>query len=223
MVALAVVGLLTTGARAEDRAKAREMFKVGMQHYDLAEYKEALVAFKEAYRNYEEPTILFNIGQCYRQLGDKEQAIRFYRTFLIKQPDSPRKAEVRDLIDKLEKMVAEERKTTAQPPQGTIPPPSSREPERAMPPPTITPTAPPGETAPTATPSTPTTTTSAPAAAVTASAPEKSERTPIYKKWWLWTAVGVVAVGVGVGVGVGLAAGGSTPTASTTYGTLHPF
>ena len=29
-------------------------------------------------------------------------------------------------------------------------------------------------------------------------------RTPIYKRWWLWTAVGVVAVGVGVGLGVGL-------------------
>ena len=30
-------------------------------------------------------------------------------------------------------------------------------------------------------------------------------RTPVYKKWWLWTAVvGVAAVAVGVGLGVGL-------------------
>jgi iron complex outermembrane receptor protein len=38
--------------------------------------------------------------------------------------------------------------------------------------------------------------------AVTAGAPPR--KTPLYKKWWLWTAVGVVAVGVGVGLGVGL-------------------
>ena len=29
---------------------------------------------------------------------------------------------------------------------------------------------------------------------------------PLYKKWWLWTAVGAAAVGIGVGLGVGLAA-----------------
>ena len=30
-------------------------------------------------------------------------------------------------------------------------------------------------------------------------------RTPVYKKWWLWTIVGVVVAGAAVGVGVGLA------------------
>jgi hypothetical protein len=28
--------------------------------------------------------------------------------------------------------------------------------------------------------------------------------TPVYKKWWLWTTVGVVVVGVGLGVGLGI-------------------
>ena len=45
---------------------------------------------------------------------------------------------------------------------------------------------------------------------------------PVYKKWWLWTAVGVVVVGIGVGLGVGLS-GGSTPTVQTTLGTVKPF
>lgn len=35
-------------------------------------------------------------------------------------------------------------------------------------------------------------------------APAAAESTPVYKKWWLWTLVGVVAVGAGVGLGVGL-------------------
>jgi tetratricopeptide (TPR) repeat protein len=30
-------------------------------------------------------------------------------------------------------------------------------------------------------------------------------KTPVYKKWWLWTLVGVAAAGVAVGVGVGVA------------------
>jgi tetratricopeptide (TPR) repeat protein len=38
-----------------------------------------------------------------------------------------------------------------------------------------------------------------------ATAPAPTARTPLYKKWWLWTTiVGVAAVGVGVGVGVAL-------------------
>jgi tetratricopeptide (TPR) repeat protein len=40
------------------------------------------------------------------------------------------------------------------------------------------------------------------------------KKTPVYKKWWLWTAVagGVVAIGLGVGLGVGLTRGRSTPS-----------
>ncbi len=41
-------------------------------------------------------------------------------------------------------------------------------------------------------------------------------RTPIYKKWWLWTIVGVAVVGVSVGVGVGV--GSRTSAASSPFG-----
>src|SRR5262249_18699687 len=41
-----------------------------------------------------------------------------------------------------------------------------------------------------------------PAPQVQVSAP--LQPTPVYKKWWLWTVVGVVPVGVAVGVGVGV-------------------
>lgn len=36
--------------------------------------------------------------------------------------------------------------------------------------------------------------------------PDSSRGTPVYRKWWLWTAVGVVVAGVAVGAGLGLAA-----------------
>jgi tetratricopeptide (TPR) repeat protein len=42
-----------------------------------------------------------------------------------------------------------------------------------------------------------------PAARGTDEAPS-SEPVPVYKKWWLWTIVGVVVVGAGLGIGLGL-------------------
>src|SRR6185295_9104407 len=49
---------------------------------------------------------------------------------------------------------------------------------------------------------------------VTAAPSPPTERKPIYKKWWLWTTVGVVAVGVGLGVGLGLGLAPSGPPSS---------
>jgi tetratricopeptide (TPR) repeat protein len=52
----------------------------------------------------------------------------------------------------------------------------------------------------------------APAAAVSA-APVKAEK-PIYKKWWLWTTVGLGAAALAIGLGVGLTQA-SSPTERT--------
>jgi tetratricopeptide (TPR) repeat protein len=53
----------------------------------------------------------------------------------------------------------------------------------------------------------------APAAPISVAARETRPRTPIYRRWWLWTTLvgvaAVVAIGVGVGVGVGLTQGQS--------------
>jgi tetratricopeptide (TPR) repeat protein len=58
-------------------------------------------------------------------------------------------------------------------------------------------------TPPPATVTPPPATVSAPPATVIApAASEAKSRKPIYKQWWLWTAVGVVVAGAAVGVGV---------------------
>jgi tetratricopeptide (TPR) repeat protein len=77
--------------------------------------------------------------------------------------------------------------------------------EQQQPAPSPTPTAPPAAVvAPQAT------------AVTAAPAPRK---TPVYKKWWLWTIVGVAAAGLAVGLGVGLAPP-SSPTPSSFNPTL---
>jgi hypothetical protein len=190
-------------AHGEDRGRARELFKSGSQHFKLGEYGEALTAFKEAYRNFEDPTILFNIAQCHRQLNQKPEAIRFYRTYLSELPKAPNRDEVRQLIAMLETALAQETAARTVPPSGTLgtPPRNDAEPR---PEPSVTPA-----------------TIESPRADVVRAAPT---RTPVYKKWWFWTAVGgavVVAVGVGVGVGLALSPGPSAPSVTPMDGVFR--
>jgi tetratricopeptide (TPR) repeat protein len=133
LLALLLLLALAPSAWAEDRAAARAAFQRGTQHYDLSEYEQALESFKAAYRNFEEPTFLFNIAQCYRQLGNHEKALRFYRTYLIKVPNAPNREEVRQLIAQLNRAIEEEKHSKA------MPPPSPMQPVAPLPEPTVTP------------------------------------------------------------------------------------
>src|SRR5262245_8771717 len=99
-----VLGLcLTLGvAHAENKQAARDAYKEGSRLYDLMDYRGALEAFKKAYVNYEEPTLLFNIAQCHRYLGQKNEAVVTYKNYLRKSPNAANADEVRKLITQLE-------------------------------------------------------------------------------------------------------------------------
>ena len=84
----------------KQEAKAR--FVSGQSHYNLNEFAEALLDFKEAYRLLPDPVFLYNLGQCERQLGHLEEAVRFYRSFLREQPKAPNRQEVVHKIDEME-------------------------------------------------------------------------------------------------------------------------
>jgi tetratricopeptide (TPR) repeat protein len=64
----------------DDKHIAQDAFRDGTRLYDLADFKDALEAFKKAYFHFEDPAFLFNIAQCYRQLGNSSESIRFYKT-----------------------------------------------------------------------------------------------------------------------------------------------
>lgn len=178
--------LLGGTARAEDREVARAEYRQGSQLYDVGEYKQALDSFKAAYRDYQDPTFIFNIAQCYRQLGDIAQAGREYRMYLVKMPDASNRDDVRALISKLEVTLAQEQAAKAAPPPGTASP-SGMQP--AMP---AT-----SNKQPTTADSTLT---------ATAAGPRPRTRL-IAKQWWFWTSTAAVVVGVSVGLGVGLTVG----------------
>jgi tetratricopeptide (TPR) repeat protein len=210
---LALLLVVTATAHADERAKAREAFRLGRQHYALREYKEALTAFQEAYRHYEDPSFLFNIAQCERQLDHRAEAIRAYRMYLVNASDAGNREEVRQIIAKLEHDLDAEHAAQA----AKAPPPPTLTPTSA---PTPTPTPPPATTV-TATTTTATTNGSVLIETTKPARPDK----PAYKKWWVWTLVGVaVAGGAAAGLAVGLTRNnGSSPTAMTSFGTASPF
>jgi tetratricopeptide (TPR) repeat protein len=118
-------------ARADNKTAARESFREGTRQYDLNEFKLALDAFKRAYLQYEEPAFLFNIAQCHRQLGEKPEAVKFYRTYLRKVPAAQNRDEVERIIATLEAAI--EQSVKAKPPTGTIDPNTKPAPEPASP------------------------------------------------------------------------------------------
>lgn len=192
LAAALAVAVLGTSAFAQNKDKAREAYLRATQQYELGEYAQALDGFKDAYRNFEDPAFLFDLAQCHRQLGDSRQAIHEYRMYLLKLPDAPNQRMVLDIIAKLERSAI---------PRRVAPPeePSASEPIAT----------PPALTAPT--PSV----VVAPQVQMEARSP-----TPLYKRWWLWTAVGAAAV-VAIGVGVGVSRSPATPTANTALGTFR--
>ena len=79
-----------------ERAKA--LFLVGNQHYNLGELAQALEMYKRAYQIKPLAEFLFNIAQCHRKLGEHKDAITMYQSYLVGVPDAQNKALVDELI-----------------------------------------------------------------------------------------------------------------------------
>ena len=203
-VLISTLVLMAASSRGDDSSvQAKRLFTSGRQHFDLGEYRDALRDFKEGYRLKDDPVFLYNIAQCHRLLNENTDAIHAYKVYLQRAPNAPNRGEVERKIAALEEAVASQQKASTTPPTGVLAPDRQGATTQETPPPT--------ENKPAGTD-----TTSHAASSdntLTKSAPDRAQPTPVYKKWWLWTAVGVVVVaGVGVGLGVGLTRNSSSGT-----------
>ena len=171
VVVMALASTTVSKAWGEDKAAARAAFAEGQRRYDLNEFEAALENFKRAYLAFEDPAFLYNIAQCHRQLGNKNESVKFYRSYLRKVPDASNADEVKTIVATLETEIAAEKAAAAHPALSTPPP-----------------TAPPAVVA----------------APVTAPLVVEKPSTPAYKKWWVWTIVGVAAAGAATGLAIGL-------------------
>lgn len=227
-------------ARAAEPGDAKARYMSGQNHYNLNEFSEALQDFKEAYRLHPDPAFLFNIAQCERQLGDFDEAIKFYRSYLRNKPDASNAREVQKKIDELKALSEAKRKSKEGAPQSVIPPTTQpaeiTAPPRAVEPPvapvaplTPPPTASPSPAssaaaaaapAPSLTPNA-TATPATPGVDLTASSTSASSDEPIYKKWWLWAGAGAVVVAIVV-VAI-VASSGSASAPSSPLGNQKVF
>jgi tetratricopeptide (TPR) repeat protein len=64
------------------RAQARAQVKKAQLDYKLARFEQALAEYSRAYELYPTPALLFNLGQCHRNLKNHERAIFFFEGYL---------------------------------------------------------------------------------------------------------------------------------------------
>jgi tetratricopeptide (TPR) repeat protein len=98
------------GPSSDGVAEARRRSGQGTALYNLGRYKEALGEYEAAYLAAPAPELLFNIGQCHRKIGNRKEALSFFRTYLRNAPRARNRAEVEARIAELD---AEERRSAS--------------------------------------------------------------------------------------------------------------
>jgi tetratricopeptide (TPR) repeat protein len=226
-----VLSLLTLGSRAaraagDDEKAARALYESAEKKFNVGKFAEALTDYQAAYEAKPLPGFLFNIAQCYRNMGNYERARFFFRRYLSIEPKAPNHRRVEELISEMTKQMEAQAGAPASP----TTPPSTAAPPSTSPPPAETPAGEtkPGEPAAAAPPEpkpaeplpaapAPHEDASSSAAAVVTATPPAPESHPVYTRWWFWTGVGAVVVGGAV------AAFFLTQPKTVTPGTLQPI
>jgi len=205
--------------------QAKRIFLNGVQLFDAGSYNQAIRRFKEALRLYDNPRIHARIALCYRWLGDNLKSLMHYETFLrLGAASGPSvaerrlRAEVQGMVKRLLRRISRLRVTISRPVGAEIringrrvgAPPFDREIRLNHGQNNVTiiakgyypfrrdVTLKPGEKR-----------------ALRATLVKHKVRikvvhhraTPLYKKWWFWTVVGVVVAGTATGLGVGFGYG----------------
>jgi hypothetical protein len=174
-LALALGAARADAAGDQRELKAREDFAAGR-------YQQALDAFAKLYAETLHPTYLRNIGRCYQNLGDPDQAITSFREYLRKHKTitADERAEVEGFIAEMEALQKKKAAAAAEPHPDNATAQSS----------TITPlpTAPEPKSSGTAD------------ALVTKPSAPAAEEPSVFSRWWFWTIVGAAAIGAGLGI-----------------------
>ena len=117
---------------------ADDAYEEGRRLYDLREWDQAILKFKEAYRIRPDAKSLFNVAQAYRLKGDCIEAINFYRTYKRNFPKEKNLAKANKFITELEPCA----KKQATKPEPVQPEPVQPEPEPVQPDPVPSPAVP---------------------------------------------------------------------------------
>lgn len=103
-----------------DFAKAKALFERGEAFYKLGEYEKALAEYREAYLVSKAPLLLLNIAQCYRYLGEYEEAKHNYEAFVREDPTSPYRKEMDNKIAEMETILEAKRRDADKTPASLV-------------------------------------------------------------------------------------------------------
>jgi len=177
--AIAILCLFTLQASADTAGDAKSHYQRATSLFAVGDFGPAAIEYEAAYKLKPDPALLYNAAQSHRLAGNLERALVIYKNYINLYPKASNLSEVRAQITKLESAVAADESAKRSPPHSVVLQPSGRE------------EAPPAAPAQAAPPPAP-----APQTAQQNETPAKNDK-PVYKKWWLWTAVvgGVLVVG----------------------------
>jgi hypothetical protein len=196
MAVLLVASLLSVSASAaagggDDEKEARRLFERAELEFNVGKFAEALTDYQSAYEAKPLPGFLFNIAQCYRNMGNYERARFFFRRYLALDPHASNRHRVDELIAEMSRQldakVAES--SAVMPPSANPPPAVEPTPVDAPAPAGLAPAVSTSSSVPA-----PAEPNGASASLVAATAPPRARR-PVWKRWWFWTGVAVVAGG----------------------------
>jgi tetratricopeptide (TPR) repeat protein len=83
---------------AQRKAEAKHLADEATRKYNLGQFQEALDGYSKAYETFPAASLLFNLGQCHRSLGNHERAVFFYEGYLREKPNAPNRDVVEELL-----------------------------------------------------------------------------------------------------------------------------
>jgi tetratricopeptide (TPR) repeat protein len=100
---LAISGAATPALaqKKTDEQQAKALYQKAETHFRLREFEEAITALKESYRLLPDPVLLYNLGKCYRELKQYEEAASYFENYLKKDPRAKNRAEIEATLEEL--------------------------------------------------------------------------------------------------------------------------
>ncbi|HEY3358502.1 MAG TPA: tetratricopeptide repeat protein [Polyangia bacterium] len=108
-VALAAAPVRADDGAAPAKEQARYHTDRGNTYYYLGRYRDALTEYSRAYAAFAAPPLLFNMGQCHRQLRDHAAAAREFQEYLRQRPDARNAGLARELLAESRRSLAARR------------------------------------------------------------------------------------------------------------------
>jgi tetratricopeptide (TPR) repeat protein len=149
--------------------QAQAHYRTGEAAFNAGRFEEAIAEWERGYALAPKPLFVVNLAHAERRRGELRKSLALYRRYLLVDPETELRGEVERVIAELERAIAADDEARA--PRTPPRPPAPAPRAEAAAPALVTPAAPPPDRAP----------------------------SPLYKRWWVWTAAAAVVGGAAAG------------------------